>query len=343
MVSLGLVLLLEVAGCTSGRGIQQAPPPPTEEAELLQAEAEWNDIQAAVQEKLICHKEQLRNGKNTVHFQSDIGRIGEFFRKYQKSAPDFAWAAKTFLAVRILQDALQQSREALGVLREVTTLAGSPLVAGIAALHAGEILLSDGNEAGIRQLVGTYESRATKDPQIHTALQSLLVRVQLLPGRFFLDIQFESLQGETVKLAQLRGRMVVLTVFNVEAEACRQELVRLAECRGELDPRKVVFLGISVDRERDRLESMLREFRVDFPVGFDGKEWRTPAIQTLAIQTLPSSYVIDPQGKILCAGVRGLQLKELIKEAFRNLEEKGAFPVDRLPEKRGMQASETSL
>ena len=94
-----------------------------------------------------------------------------------------------------------------------------------------------------------------------------------------------------------------------------------------------MVLAVSLDKNEKKLRPLLRESKVDFPVGCDGKEWDSPPAKHLGVRKLPSSFLIDPTGRILHSGVRGPQLESLVEESIKECERAGTLkpPAERGP------------
>src|SRR6185436_1382217 len=146
----------------------------------------------------------------------------------------------------ILKGALERDREAVQMLREVAQTAGNVSVAGLAALRAGQLLLALGDEAALQELRDLYAGRTDRDELFVHGLDGLCRKVRLQPGRLFPDLKLVDQAGKPFSLATCRGKLLLFLIFNVEHQASKAQLERVATLAQE--PRaELAIVGLSVD------------------------------------------------------------------------------------------------
>ncbi len=106
------------------------------------------------------------------------------------------------------------------------------------------------------------------------------------------------LQGKAVKLADLRGKVVLVDFWASWCVPCRKEIPLLDEMARKYtaDGKPLVVLAINVDQDRGNAEKLLRELKVSTLVVAldpDGK-----AAAAFDVPTMPSSFVVDSNGDV---------------------------------------------
>lgn len=110
----------------------------------------------------------------------------------------------------------------------------------------------------------------------------------------------ESLDGRHLSLAADRGKVVVVNVWGSWCPPCRAEADVLVAAARELRPKGVVFLGInSRDPSAAQARAFVRRYDVPYPSIYDPSGKNLLAFRgTLGPTSIPSTVVIDPQGRV---------------------------------------------
>lgn len=104
-----------------------------------------------------------------------------------------------------------------------------------------------------------------------------------------------SLRGDSVSLALLRGKPVLLNVWATWCLPCKEEIPYLESLHGKHAAEGLQIVGVSVDARGDeaKIDEFARDFRMSYPI------WRDPDERVnsrfLAIG-VPSTYLIDRDG-----------------------------------------------
>lgn len=121
--------------------------------------------------------------------------------------------------------------------------------------------------------------------------------------------------GDRVRLAEFRGRPLVVNFWASWCVPCRREMPALEAVADRLAGR-VAFVGINhLDVARPAAEFQ-REFGVRYPSGFDPEGKVAPAYGVVG---LPTTVLIDARGMILARHLGALTetaLGDLIRRAF---------------------------
>jgi len=104
-----------------------------------------------------------------------------------------------------------------------------------------------------------------------------------------------SLAGDSVSLAGLRGKVVLLNVWATWCHPCRTEIPELREIQKRYEPRGLALVGVSVDAagNDDGIRAFVKEFDMRYPVWLDPDERVSARFLSIGV---PSTYLIDRQG-----------------------------------------------
>ncbi|MET0287126.1 MAG: TlpA disulfide reductase family protein [Polyangiales bacterium] len=135
------------------------------------------------------------------------------------------------------------------------------------------------------------------------------------------EIALKDMAGKPVKLADLKGKVVLVDFWASWCGPCREELPVLEALYKKYKDKGLVIIGVGLDRETEKLTKFLRALPLSFPVVHDpsgavAAKYEPPK--------MPSSYVIDKRGLIrhVHAGYRASDKALFEKELSALLAEK---------------------
>ena len=107
------------------------------------------------------------------------------------------------------------------------------------------------------------------------------------------------LNGDTLKLSDFAGQVVVLNVWASWCAPCRAEAGALEEVALQFDGKGVQFIGLNTRDSQAAAQAFTRNFGVTYPsmVDTDGRI-QLLFNDSLPPQAIPSTIVIDQQGRV---------------------------------------------
>jgi peroxiredoxin len=115
-----------------------------------------------------------------------------------------------------------------------------------------------------------------------------------------------TVDGDTVDLADYRGKVVVLNTWFAGCAPCRSEAPDLEAVWQQYSGRNVQFLGINTYDTADVAASFQRSHSITFPSILDAKSGAAMlALRTYSPQATPTTLVLDPEGRV-AARVSGI-------------------------------------
>lgn len=109
------------------------------------------------------------------------------------------------------------------------------------------------------------------------------------------DFTLKTLNGESVRLADLRGQVVMINFWASWCGPCRQEMPLLNKIHDDYHKAGFTLLGINLDEQTSAAKAFLKTTPVTFPVLHDEGGKVADLYKNTA---MPSSYFIDKKGKI---------------------------------------------
>ena len=109
------------------------------------------------------------------------------------------------------------------------------------------------------------------------------------------DITLKSTEGKNVRLADLKGQVVMVNFWASWCGPCRQEMPLLEKMYNDYKDAGFVLLGVNVDAEIEDRDEFLEEMPVTFPVLDDSDNTAT---EIFGVEAMPSTYFVDKDGNL---------------------------------------------
>ena len=109
------------------------------------------------------------------------------------------------------------------------------------------------------------------------------------------ELVLQALDGPAHRLADYRGRVVLVNFWATWCEPCRDEMPSMQRLKEKLAGRPFAVLAVNLDEPESRIRTFLSRMKVDFTVLLDpgraaAKSWNA--------RILPASYLVGPDGRI---------------------------------------------
>ena len=115
-------------------------------------------------------------------------------------------------------------------------------------------------------------------------------------GGFAPDFTFTTFEGETISLADLQGKGVVVNFWASWCDPCREEAALLEQAWRREQENGIVFIGLDYLDQEPAAKAYLEEFDVSYP---NGPDLQSRAARRYGIKGVPETYFITPEGKIV--------------------------------------------
>jgi peroxiredoxin len=105
------------------------------------------------------------------------------------------------------------------------------------------------------------------------------------------DFTANNFHGGTVRLADHRGKVVLLDFWASWCGPCMRDMPTLVKIKDRFPADKFVIIGISLDMEKSlsRMKQVIIENKLDYPITFDGKGWRNAVSSIYGVRSIPAT------------------------------------------------------
>ena len=130
------------------------------------------------------------------------------------------------------------------------------------------------------------------------------------------DFILPTTDGKTLKLSDLKGKVVIIDFWATWCSPCRKGIPDLIELKKKYGAKGFEIIGVSVDTDtKNEVVPFMKEYKINYPVVYGNMNVYQ---QYGGIRAIPTSFVIDKQGKIV-ASYEGLMSKETYENHIKKL------------------------
>jgi len=124
------------------------------------------------------------------------------------------------------------------------------------------------------------------------------------------DLTLETMDDRTLNLADQQGKVILVNFWATWCGPCRREIPDLIELYRDLRSDGLVIVGIAVDQEgADVVEPFVKEQGINYPIVLDPDQSTESHFE--AMYGLPTTYVVNPDGKIVRRVLGIFPIKEM--------------------------------
>lgn len=129
-----------------------------------------------------------------------------------------------------------------------------------------------------------------------------------------MEIAFTSTDGKDIDVAKMKGKVILIDFWATWCAPCVAEMPNVIKAYNEYKDQGFEVIGISLDEDKPALDSFVKEHKMPWAQYFDGKGWGNEIAQRFGISSIPATFLVGKEGKIIASNLRGAQLEEKIKE-----------------------------
>jgi peroxiredoxin len=146
--------------------------------------------------------------------------------------------------------------------------------------------------------------------------ESKKVQRALVEGSKFPDFEEKDLAGNPLSVAQFKGKVLLIDFWATWCGPCVAELPNVLKAYEKHHSEGFEILGISLDKDEQKLKDFMKSKNMTWVQYFDGKGWQSKLAGKYGVNSIPATYLLDGEGKIIAKNLRGEALEEALVKAL---------------------------
>ena len=213
---------------------------------------------------------------------------------------------------RIQAEFTQAQAASTAKIKALIPLMGSHLV----ALWATNFLPAEKEMASLVDIADRLGKARPNHPQVQQFVYNLQRLQGVNEGAMAPEINLATPAGPTLALSSLRGKYVLIDFWASWCGPCRRENPNVVKTYATYKDKGFEIFGVSLDQNREAWLKAIEADKLVWKHVSDLQYWNSAGAQAYQVNSIPQTFLVNPEGRIIAKGLRGAALDNYLAKLF---------------------------
>lgn len=168
----------------------------------------------------------------------------------------------------------------------------------------------------LKETVAVYDSSLTSSVYTIQLNERIDILSKTAVGQQAVDFSLSDTSGKSLRLSSLYGNYLLIDFWASWCGPCRRENPHVVSLYKEFHPKGFEILGVSLDNDKEKWIKAINDDHLVWKHVSDLEGWNNAVAKQYAINSIPHTVLLDPDGKIIARGLSGAELEAKLNEIY---------------------------
>lgn len=168
----------------------------------------------------------------------------------------------------------------------------------------------------LSELFASLDASLLVNPKIEKLEKRMEALNAIQMGNPFIDLTGKSPDGTVISLSDYagKGKVVLVDFWASWCPPCRKEMPGVVKAYEEFKDKGFEIVGISLDEKADAWKKGIADLHITWPQMSDLNGWQSDLSLAYAVNSIPQTFLLDKNGKIIARNLSGERLIQKLSE-----------------------------
>jgi peroxiredoxin len=186
----------------------------------------------------------------------------------------------------------------------------------LVSFYAISLVNPIGNEEAMLAYSNKVDDKLKQNVAVKNFIQKLDSQKKLAIGQPAPEFTINSIDGSNIKLSDYRGKYVLLDFWASWCTPCREENPNVVKAYQSFKDKNFTILGISLDKDKTAWSNAIKADGLTWAHAGELNDFEGSTVRLYQVEAIPSSFLVDPSGKIIAKNLRGEELQSFLSKTL---------------------------